>query len=278
MSGQVVFIVWRESVEALLVIGILASWLRQNAPASGAARYLWGGVAAGVGLALGLAYAMFNLAAALPPDALDYFMVAMMAVAAALIVQMVFWMRAHGRALQQHLEQGLGAAVEQKRWWGIFLLAMIAVAREGSETVVFVYGLLSSATAQTAPGVAGAILLGIAGAVATYGLLQLGGRYLSWRMFFKFTEAMLLLLGAALAVSVADKLIGLGILPFTNTLWDTRWLLDDGSRLGGVVAALTGYRARPDDVILAVWVLYWGGIRALFWGQSRRFAALSRAS
>jgi len=205
-------------------------------------------------------------------------MVAMMVVATALIVQMVFWMRAHGRRLQQHLEQGLGVAVEQKRWWGIFLLAMIAVSREGSETVVFVYGLLSSATARTAPAVAGAIALGFVFALATYGLLQLGGRYLSWRLFFKFTEAMLLLLGSALAVSAADKLIGLGILPFTSTLWDTSWLLDDGSRIGGVVAALTGYRARPDEVVLAVWLLYWGGMRALSWGQNRRFAAFSGAA
>ncbi len=276
MSGQIVFIVWRESVEALLVIGILAAWLRHNAPATGAARYLWGGVAAGIGMALGLAYVIFDLAATLPPDMIDYFMVVMMLTATALIVQMVFWMRAHGWRLKQHLEQGLGMAVERKSWWGIFVLAMIAVAREGSETVVFVYGLLSSATVGTAPALTGAIALGIVGALATYGALQLGGRYLSWRLFFKFTEIMLLLLGSALAVSAADKLIGLGILPFTGVVWDTGWLLDDGSRFGGVVAALTGYRTRPDEVIVVVWLLYWGAMRALFWGQARRLAASSK--
>ncbi len=260
MSGQIIFIVWRESVEALLVVGILNAWLQHNASDSGARRYLWGGVAAGIAVAFVIAYVIFNLAASLPPDALDYFMVAMMLIATILIMQMVFWMRTHGCQLKQHLEQGLGAAVAHKRWWGIFMLAMIAVAREGSETVVFVYGLLSSARNDGMLQITAAIALGFAIAVATYGLLQLGGRYLSWRLFFKFTEIMLLLLGCALAVSAAGKLILLGILPFTSVIWNTGWLLDDGSRLGGVISALTGYRSAPDLVVLAVWVIYWGAI------------------
>ena len=45
--GQVLFIVWRESVEAMLVIGILHAWLSQN-PAAGGKRWLWGGVLAGL--------------------------------------------------------------------------------------------------------------------------------------------------------------------------------------------------------------------------------------
>ncbi|MFK5998460.1 MAG: FTR1 family protein [Rhodobacterales bacterium] len=260
MSGQIIFIVWRESVEALLVVGILNAWLHQNAPGSGAARYLWGGVVAGMGLALGIAYALFTLSEILPPDSLDYFMVAMMFVAMVLIVQMVLWMRSHGRQIKHHLEQGLGLAVEQKRWWGIFVLALIAVAREGSETVVFVYGLLSSSRVGDMFELTSAVAVGIMIAVATYGVLQLGGRYLSWRLFFKVTEIMLLSLACALAVTSADKLISLGILPYTQTIWDTGWLLDDGTRFGGVVSAMTGYRSAPDQIILAVWALYWGMI------------------
>ena len=270
MSGQIIFIVWRESVEALLVVGILNAWLRQNALGSNAAYYLWGGVTAGVAVALGIAYAIFNLATVLPPDALEYFMIAMMLIAAGLITQMVFWMRTHGRKLKHNLEQGLEAAVSHKHWWGIFVLALIAVAREGSETVVFVYGLLSSAKTVSMFQTSGAIALGFAIAIATYGLLQLGGRYLSWRLFFKITEFMLLFLGCALMVTAADKLISLGILPFSTIVWNTGWLLDDGSRFGGVVSALTGYRSSPDQVILAVWALYWSMIFILGRVQHKR--------
>ena len=194
----------------------------------------------------------------------------MMLIAMVLIVQMVFWMRAHGRRLKGELEQGLSSAASQRRWWGVFTLAMIAVAREGSETVVFIYGLLSSGPAVGKLAVLGAIALGFGVALATYGLLQLGGRLLSWRVFFKVTEIMLLLLGCALAVSAADKLIGLGILPYSATVWDSRWLLDDGTRVGGVISALTGYRARPDWVIFSVWIAYWGVVAALMGWQTRR--------
>ncbi len=263
MSGQIVFIVWRESVEALLVVGILNAWLLHNASGSGAVRYLWGGVAAGVAVAVAIAFVIFNLVTFLPPDTLDYFMVAMMLVATGLIVQMVFWMRANGRGLKRNLEQGLGVAVTHKRWWGIFFLAMIAVAREGSETVVFVYGMLSTSKPDGVLSILSSIGLGFGIAVVTYGLLQLGGRYLSWRLFFKFTEVMLLLLGCALAVTATDKLISLGIFPFTSVVWNTDWLLDDGTRWGGVVSALTGYRSAPEQIILAVWVVYWGAVITL---------------
>ncbi len=276
MSGQIVFIIWRESVEALLVIGILAAWLRQSGPAAvGAARYLWGGVLAGLALAVALAWAIFDLAAILPPAAFDWFTVAMMAVAASLIVQMVFWMRAHGARLARNLHRELSQAATQRHWWGVFLLAMLAVAREGSETVIFLYGMLS---AGASGALVGAIALGIALALATYGLLQLGGRVLSWRLFFRFTEVTLLALGAALAVGVADKLIALGVLPYTQALWDMSAILDDSTRLGGIVSALTGYRAAPDRVIVAVWVLYWGGIALMVRSQNRRLSHATAAA
>ncbi len=275
MTGQIVFIVWRESVEALLVIGILATWLAHTPDARGAMRYLWGGVGAGIALALGLAWAIYNLAAVLPPDALEYFMVAMMLLAAALIVQMVLWMRAHGRRLKAELEGGLQASAERGHWWGIFLLAMIAVAREGSETVIFVYGMVSAAPSAS---LLGAVAAGIALALASYGVLQLGGRILSWRLFFRVTEVMLLALGAALLVAATDKLASLGVLPYTPAVWDSSWLLDDSGRLGGIIAALTGYRATPDRVTLAVWAIYWGAMGLALHLQNRRHAPAPQAA
>ena len=58
--GQSMFIVWRESVEALLVIGILHAWLRQQPDNRAAMRLLWSGVAAGLGLAALLGWALIG--------------------------------------------------------------------------------------------------------------------------------------------------------------------------------------------------------------------------
>lgn len=273
MSGQIVFIMWRESVEALLVIGILQAWLSQNAAGTGAARYLWGGVVAGIALALLLAFSFMRLSLWLPPDGQEYFVTGMMAVAMILIVQMVFWMRANGRNLKATMEHGLTQAHMHQRWWGVFFLALIAVAREGSETVVFIFGLVSSRPDSGGLALYGAIALGFGVAMLTYFALQIGKRFMSWRWFFKITEVLLLLLGASLAVSTADKLISLGVLPYTAFLWDTSWLLDDGTRFGGVIGALTGYRSNPDVVTLWVWLLYWGGVAALFGAQRWRLSS-----
>ena len=61
---------------------------------------------------------------------------------------------------------------------------------------------------------------------------------------------LLLLLAGALLVSGLEKSIALGIVPpLVDPLWDSTRILDDSSRLGGLVAALTGYRARPALVL-----------------------------
>ena len=57
MLWQTAVIIWRESVEALLVIGILHAWLVHEAGEKGRSRgtlYLWGGVAAGLAAAVAL--------------------------------------------------------------------------------------------------------------------------------------------------------------------------------------------------------------------------------
>lgn len=255
--GQVAFIVWRESVEALLVVGILHAWLA-HAPGAGAARrWLWGGVAAGLVIALALALALYS-AQSLLLDWQEQFQTLMVLVAAALIVQMVLWMRAHGRTLKRDLEQDLSHRAAARNWWGVALLAALAIAREGSEAVVFLYGTLSAAPRTELPSMLLAALAGLAAALATFALLQLGGRVLNWRQFFRATEVLLLLLAGALVVTALEKLQALEWLPpLVDGVWDSSWLLPDMGRTGGVLAALAGYRAQPSLMTVLGLAGYW---------------------
>ena len=253
--GNALFIVWRESAEAMLVVGILYAWLKRRPDARIGMRFLWGGVAAGAGLALALALVMLGIASELSGDALDYFQLAVMLVAAALIVQMVFWMRRHGRTLKKELEGNMAREAGAARWWGLLVVVALAVGRESAETVVFLYGLGASNGAINFPLV---LILGLASALATFWLLQRGGRVLSWRHFFRFSEILLLLLAGALLVNGIEKLISLGVLPgLIDPVWDTSALLDDSSRFGGVIAAFTGYRAKPALLPLIALAAYW---------------------
>ena len=269
--GQIIFIMWRESVEALLVVGILYAWLSRTPEAQGGKRWLWGGVVAGLLLAGLLALGIYA-AEGLLADHQDLFQAAMVLVAAALIVQMVLWMRAHGRTLKRDLESGLSRQAQQRNWWGVLVLSALAIAREGSEAVVFLYGTLAAAPAQELPMMGLAALAGIVLALATFGLLQLGGKVLNWRSFFRVTEIMLLFLAAALVVTGAEKLQAMDWLPaLRDGLWDTSAVLSDMSTVGGVVAALTGYRAQPSLMTVLVFVGYW----VLVWALMRWRSAVA---
>ncbi|MBK6286417.1 MAG: FTR1 family protein [Gammaproteobacteria bacterium] len=256
--GNVVFIVWRESVEAMLVIGILYAWLRGREEAAQGRRFLWGGVLAGLGLALGLAGIMFKMQSELAGVTLDYFQIGIILAAAALIVQMVLWMRQHGRTLKRELESGMERATEEANWWAMATLAALAVGREGAETVVFLYGAGMARSGMDQIQFAADALLGFALALLTFWLLSRSSRFLSWKVFFRFSEIVLLLLASALLVDGIDRMIGMGWLPpLVDPAWDSTFLLDDSTRFGGLVASLTGYRARPALLLLLVDAAYW---------------------
>ena len=260
--GNALFIIWRESAEAMLVVGIVYAWLQRQPDAATGRRYLWAGVAAGVALALALAAAMLGIARFLSGDALDYFQTAITFVASALIVQMVFWMRRHGRTLKSDLETRMRRNADAANWWGMAVVVALAVGRETAETVVFLYGVgLQQMPAQQLLLV---VALGLAAAAATFWLLQKGSRFLSWRVFFKLSEILLLLLAGGLLVTGVEKLIAQGLLPpLVDQLWNTTALLDDSTRAGGLVAALTGYRAQPALLPVLCLAAYWIGMLLL---------------
>ena len=269
--GNIAFVIWRESVEALLVVGILNAWLaRQTADAGRGRVYLWSGVA--VGLVLAVIFGLLLVAGgeALSEEGLQLYQTAAVLLAAGLIVQMVLWMRKHGRTLKQDLEASLQRAADQRSWWGVFALALIAVAREGMETVVFLYGTLAAARLEALLTPILVALLGFAAAIATYWLLQLGSRVLSWRVFFRVTEIVLLFLAASLLLTGLDNLIDLGLLPaLSGRLWDSSFLLPDTGPVGGLISALTGYRARPDLSQVLVYALYWAVMWLVLFRPSR---------
>ncbi|MQY50801.1 FTR1 family iron permease [Rhodocyclus gracilis] len=256
--GNALFVVWRESVEAMLVIGILYAWLKRN-PAPGGLRALWIGVGSGVGLALLLGWAMLAAQDELSGQALEWFQTAILFVAAGLITQMVLWMARHGRHMKGHLEAGLARAADQGSWIGIASISALAIAREGAETVIFLYGL----GMEHGDGSALAIgaLAGFALALLTAWATSRGLRFLDPRHFFKTTGALLLVFAAALLVAGVERLIGMGWLPpLLDPVWDSSGLLDDTNAGGSLLATLVGYRAQPSLMLLLAYLGYWGSV------------------
>jgi len=270
--GQILFIVWRESVEALLVVGILYAWLKNgDDDARRGLPFLWTGVGVGLLMAVGLGAALVGFTEVLSGDAQDYFQTAMVLIACVLIVQMVLWMRRHGRTLKRDMEQSLQQSTRDSNWWGVAVLVALAIAREGSETVIFLYGLGFGQSGHVDGSQMFAVVIGLGLAFLTFYLLQLGGKYFSWRHFFRVTEVMLLFLGAGLFQTGVDKLIDKEILPLgISQVWDTSAILDDSGTFGSLVATLTGYRAHPALTNLVAYAVYWAVVWLLMKRASRR--------
>lgn len=274
---NVLVIVWRESLEAVLVIGILYAYL-QRAGAVGARRALTFGVLAGIGLSTALAYASLRIQSDLQGQALAWFQAAILFIAAALITQMVFWMDRHGRHMRRELEARLGHALETQNLAGVAVVAALAVAREGAEMVMFLYGLGLERGAHAQWNLLVGSAAGFALALLTAWAVGRGIRGLNYRSFFRVTGALLLVLAAGLFVSGVNRLIQMGVLsPLVEPVWNSGWLLNDNSSVGRVVAAFTGYSARPSLAAVLAYLGYWAAVVGWRWYRASAHVAAARA-
>lgn len=256
---QVFFIVWRESIEALLIVGILHSWLCASSKYYPGLPYLWGGVVSGLILSVCFAVILLNISSLLGHIEQEWFQATMSFSACIFIVRTVLWMKKYGCNLKNRVEKSANKSLDRSSWWGVFILAMIAVAREGSETVFFLFSMLTASRSsnQTIMVVwysAFALMLSI----ITFWLLQAGKRFISWKIFFCTTELVLLSLASALLVSGLDCFISLNLItPIVDPIWDASWLLDDSSSLGRIAANFFGYRSYPALISVLAWIAYW---------------------
>ncbi len=264
--GNAFFVVWRESLEAFLIAGILYAWLQANDDTGKGKRALFLGLAAGVGLALLLGWALLTVQDELTGEALEIFQTATLFVAAGLITQMVLWMKKHGRQMKARLHADLAAASERSGFLGVAVVAALAVAREGAETVIFLYGLAQGGDLRA---LAFGAIAGLAGAGLTAWLAARSLARLNVGLLLRLSSFLLLILASALLVTGVDRLIGAGWLPpLLDPVWDTSLLIDDATRGGRLLADFSGYRARPALTTLLAWASYWGVV-LIAWRKAR---------
>ncbi len=256
--GNAFFVVWRESLEAFLIAGILYAWLQANDDTGKGKRALFLGLGAGVGLALVLGWALLTVQDELTGEALEIFQTATLFVAAGLITQMVLWMRKHGRTMKARLHADLSAAAERSGFLGVAVVAALAVAREGAETVIFLYGLAQGGEMQA---LAFGTVTGFAVAGLTAWLAARSLAKLNIGLLLRLSSILLLILASALLVAALDRLIGAGYLPpLVDPVWDSSLLIDDTTKGGKLIADFSGYRARPALSELMIWATYWAAV------------------
>lgn len=248
-------VVWRESLEALLVITVLLAWIARQPEPAALRRSVFAGLGGGLALAAALGAATFAVQSQLQGEALEVFQAAIALASAALIVQMVAWMRRHGAGMKRELE---ARAERSAGATGVALVAAFAVAREGAETVVFLYGIGLEPETQGALALWTGAAAGLAAALLCAWAIARGARRLNMRTLLRASEFMLLAVATAMLGHGVERLIGLDWLPtLADPAWDSSALLDDGGGLGRVLADFAGYRARPTGSLLVAYALFW---------------------
>lgn len=246
-------IVFRETLEAALFVGIIAAATKQL-PLRG--RWLAGGVATGVAGALLLALTAEQVGAWADGIGQDLVNIGILAVALSMLIWHCVWVSTHGRQMAMKARQ-FGASVTggQRKPWALFVAVALAVLREGAETVLFVAGSLTGGGTVGAASVLLACALGLfTGAVVGVGLYA-GLSRIPTQKLFAATNVLIALLAASIASQLARALTQAGLVERgTAPLWDSSaWLASD-SALGALLHALVGYDARPSTLQLGFYV------------------------
>jgi high-affinity iron transporter len=265
-------IVFREVMEAGLVVGIVLAATR-GIPGRG--WWVSLGVAAGVLGASVVAMFAGAISGAFSGSGQELLNALVLIVAVISLTWHNVWMAEHGRELVAELRQ-VGADVSSGRrpLGALAVVVFIAVMREGSEIVLFLYGIVVAGT-STQSLLAGGLLGLVAGACLT-GLSYLGLIAIPTRYIFSVTTVLLTLLAAGMAAQAIHFLQAAGVVTaLPMRVWDTSWLLPDSSILGRLLHVLVGYTSRPTAMQLLVYLLTLATIFTLmrFTSASRRHAA-----
>jgi high-affinity iron transporter len=253
--GATFVVVLREGFEAALLLGIVYAYLSKiGHPESYRYVTIGGALALGASILMGVGVSVAS--GPLADFGPDVIAVGVIFVAVALLTWHGWWMGRHARELRGEVQRRIDEAHAQQRLWMVGLIAFTGVFREGAETVLFLWGLLTQLEEASGWLALLGATAGLVGAAILGWVVFQGGRRLSIHGFFAATSVLLLFLAGGLVASGVGRLQGLGVLPAGDPLWDTSWLLDDHSIVGSLLAGLVGYRARPSALEVAGYLVY----------------------
>jgi len=268
-------IVFREVLEASLIVGIVGAATRGIA---GRGRWIATGLTLGIVGSILVAFGAEAIANVAQGMGQELFNASILGIAVVMLAWHNIWMSIHGRELSENAKK-VGGDIRSgaKELSVLALVVLIAVLREGSETVLFLYGVAISGGGGTTGAMVAGGAVGLAGGIAVGWLLFAGLLRIPVRHFFTATSVLVLLLAAGMASQAARFLIQADVLPsLASPLWDTSSIVSNGSLAGKALTGIVGYDAQPAGmqvmffvvVALAIvagmaWasaVLRWGGV------------------
>ncbi len=254
----------REGLEAALIIGIVLGIL-SKIHRKDLNLVVWVGALSAVAVSMVSAFVLYSLGASFEGKAEEIFEGITMILAAGVLTWMIFWMQRQAANIKGALETDVRRAVFQANTKALFLIAFLAVVREGVELSLFLTAAsFASSPTQTIVGA----MLGLLTAIVLGWMLFATTVRLNMRGFFQVTSVLLILFAAGLVAHGVHEFNEAGLIPgVIEPLWDINHILSDRSTIGEVLKALFGYNGNPSltEVLayLAYFLVIFSGLRRI---------------
>jgi high-affinity iron transporter len=248
-------IMLREGIEAALIVGIVAAFLKQT----GRTRFMpavWAGVLLAMVICLALGFAMNAAQAEFPQKQQEAFEGGVALVAVGVLTSMVFWMKKAARTIKAEIQGSVEAALLRHNGGGLglVLMAFLAVGREGLESVFF---LLATFQQDLGWGPPIGALLGVLSAVVFGAAITYGGYRLDLRRFFAWTSGLIVFVAAGLLASALRAFHEAGLWNgFQGQAFDLSAVLPEDGTLGTLLSGIFGYHEAPTVGEVAVYLLF----------------------
>lgn len=250
-------ITFREILEVAIIISVV---LAATQGLQGRAKWIWGGIVAGIVGSLLVAAFTESISNFAEGIGQELFNAIILFTASAIIGWTAIWMKNHaGQMMKKIKEQGAKVIDGQLPKVTISVVIALAVLREGAEIVLFTYGMLASGMDPAvilSGSIAGLATGSVVGLMLYLGIVSIPTKYI-----FKVTTWLLLLLSAGMASVGAKYLVAAGYFDqWTSTVWNMSAILSENSLLGQILHAMFGYSEQP----MAIQIIFYVGTLALF--------------
>lgn len=245
-------IIFRETFEIALLLGVIMAATRGL---KGRTKTVISGIFAGAVGAGVVAFFAGEISSMAEGVGQEIFNAAVLFAASAMIGWTVIWMSKHAREFSRHIKKlGSDIVSGDAPLYSMAVVIALAMLREGSEIVLFLYGMMASN--QPISSIAMGCIIGISGGTMAGLLLYLGLIKVSPKHIFAVTTWMLVLIAAGMASIASGYLVAAGYFSdLTKVVWDSSHILSESSIIGNTIHVLLGYSERPMQVQLVFYVL-----------------------
>ena len=261
-------IVFREVLEATLIVGILYTFLKQTNKDESLTK-LWQGVLVALAASIVGAFLFQQFAGGFTGQAGKLFEGVVMIVAAGVLGTVIVWMAKNKNIAEDLKGKAEQALSSNKVGLGIFLLAFISVFREGIETILFLYGVMMKQGGLSIS----LSLLGAGMGIAVGYLIFVQGKKVPLKTFFNVSSILLIFVAAGMFAYGIHELESAGVIPDYGRIWDINPpklsdgsypLMHDKGYVGSLLKGLFGYNGDPSLIELLAWLFSLSGLTYLW--------------